>query len=103
MSRAQRRREGREKEKTYTFTTTDWQKNIEIVKQEATDYTVITIMSLVINSLHANYGFCRKRLQRVIDDVNGQLLSTQDGSLSVKEIVELAQSFNVKNVFKIEK
>ena len=100
MNRSERRRKGiTRKDPVRVVKESDMLLNQDRIKQVTTQYVTDIVMAVTINALHAEYGFGQGRLQRVINEINGQIMAVADGNVSAQEVMELAASFGLKNVF----
>ena len=100
MNRADRKRQEREQKKlskVQNLTNEQLMRKENRIRDEASMTAKKVFMALMLTSLNANYKFGKKRLRRVIDDMNGQLTAVRDGYLQPAEILDLAISLKVDN------
>ena len=100
MNRAERKRLEREQKKSSKvriLTNEQLRYEQDKVRDEATLTAKKVFMAVMLNSLHANYKFGKKRLGRVVNDMYGQLLGVGDGTVQATEILDMAIGLNVDN------
>ena len=98
MNRAERKREEREQaknKKVYTMTHKQIQELEERIRNDEAMRTKQVFIAVMANSLNANYKFGKKRIERVQNDISGQLLAVTNKTVHPKEILDLSLKIGV--------
>jgi hypothetical protein len=106
VNRAERKRLERDevkKKATYTISRQDYETlltrhkmQIEATKQATKEIVTESLLSALIISLKYEFGFGRKRMQKVTDEINNQLNLIHDKIVEHEDMIKLAEEIRDK-------
>ena len=98
MNRAERKRREREEQKNnkiYTLTKKQLAEYENKIRNDEAIKTKQVFIAVMANSLNANYRFGKKRIERVQNDINGQLISVREGIVHPQEVLDMSMKIGV--------